>query len=74
MRYMGGHDLTWDLVLIDWPYAYFVDPSRPPIPGTAGALGYKDYGFHARAFLKASAFSLAIIVPAALLMSLAPGG
>ena len=65
---------VWDLVAIDWPYAYFVDPDRPPIPGTAGALGYKDYGFHARAFLKASVFSLAIIVPAGTLISIVPGG
>ena len=36
-------------------------------------VGYKDYGFHARAFLKASAFSLAIIVPAGILISLLPG-
>ena len=63
----------WDLLLIDWPYAYFMDPGRPPIPGTAGAAGYKDYGFHSRAFLKASVFSLALIVPAALLISLVPG-
>ena len=62
----------WDLVLIDVPYAYFVNPHRPPIPGTEGARGYKDYGFHAKAFLKASVFSLAIIVPAALLISLLP--
>lgn len=60
----------WDLVAIDWPYAYFVDPLRPPIPGTAGAKGYKNYGFHARAFVKASVLSLAIIVPAALLIFL----
>jgi len=59
----------WDLVLIDWPYAYFVDPDRPPIPGTEGARGYKDYGFHFRSFLKASVFSLAILVPAALLIA-----
>jgi len=59
-----------DLLLMDWPYAYFVDPSRPPIPGTAGARGYKDYGFHARAFVKAAVFSLAVIVPAALVISL----
>jgi hypothetical protein len=63
---------VWDLVAIDWPYAYLVDPARPPIPGTAGARGYKDYGFHARAFLKASVFSLAIIVPAGALISLSP--
>jgi hypothetical protein len=63
-----------DLLLIDWPYAYFVDPERPPIAGTAGARGYKDYAFHARAFLKASVFSLAIIVPAAFVISLTPSG
>lgn len=62
----------WDLALIDWPYAYFVNPDRPPIPGTAGARGYKDYAFHAWAFLKASTFSLALIVPAALLISMLP--
>ena len=47
---------AWDLVGIDWPYAYCMDPDRPPIPGTAGAHGYKDHTFHARAFLKASVF------------------
>ncbi len=61
---------AWDLVGIDWPYAYWVDPGRPPIPGTEGAAGYKDYGFHARAFLKASVFGLAIIVPAGAAVSL----
>jgi hypothetical protein len=59
----------WDLIAIDWPYAYFVNPARPPIPGSAGARGYKDYAFHARAFLKASVFGLAIILPAALAVS-----
>jgi hypothetical protein len=53
-------------------YAYFVDPSRPPIPGTNGARGYKDYRFHARAFVKASVFSLAIIAPAGILIALTP--
>ena len=62
----------WDLVGIDWPYAYFVDPARPPIPGTAGARGYKDYAFHARAFVKASVFGLAFIVPASLAISRLP--
>ena len=65
---------AWDLVAIDWPYAYFVDPRRPPIPGTEGAAGYKDYGFHFRAFLKASVFGLAVIIPAAALIALLPGG
>lgn len=59
----------WDLVAIDWPYAYVVDPERPPIAGTAGARGYKDYGFHFRMFLKAAVLSLAIILPMALLIT-----
>ena len=63
----------WDLVAIDWPYAFFMNPNRPPIPGTAGARGYKDYGFHARAFAKASLFSLAIVMPAAAVISFLPG-
>lgn len=62
----------WDLVGIDWPYAYWVDPCRPPIPGTEGAAGYKDYRFHARAFVKASVFSLAIILPAGIAVSFIP--
>lgn len=56
----------WDLVVIDWGYARWMDPERPPIPGTAGAAGWKDYGFHARACLKASVLGLGIIVPLAL--------
>lgn len=63
---------VWDLLVIDWPYAYWVNPDRPPIPGTEGAAGYKDYGFHAKAFLKASVFSLAIIVPAGIAISFMP--
>ena len=59
----------WDLVAIDWPYAWFVNPARPPIPGTEGAAGYKDYGFHARAFVKASVFSLSLLAPAAALIA-----
>jgi hypothetical protein len=65
---------VWDLVAIDWPYAYLLDTSRPPIPGTEGAQGYKDYKFHARAFLKASVFSLVIIVPVAALIARSQGG
>jgi hypothetical protein len=65
---------VWDLVVMDWPYAYLVDPGRPPIPGTRGARGYKDYGFHFRAFLKASVLGLVVVVPAAFVISLLPGG
>jgi hypothetical protein len=66
--------IVWDLVVMDWPYAYLMNPGRPPIPGTRGARGYKDYGFHFRAFLKASVLGLAVVVPAAFVISLLPGG
>lgn len=59
----------WDLVGIDWPYAWIVDPAHPPIAGTENAPGWKDYAFHARAFAKASVFGLAIIVPAAAIIA-----
>lgn len=60
---------VWDLVVIDWLYAFWMDPEHPPIPGTAGARGYKNYGFHARAFVKASVLSLVVLVPAAALLA-----
>ena len=42
----------WDLVVIDWLGSLLVDPQNPPIAGTAGAKGYRDYAFHFYAFLR----------------------
>jgi len=42
----------WDLVVIDWLGSLLIDPNNPPIAGTAGAKGYRDYAFHFYAFLK----------------------
>lgn len=42
----------WDLIVIDWLGFMLVDPQNPPIPGTEGAAGYRDYAFHFYAFLK----------------------
>lgn len=61
----------WDLVVIDWGYTALVNPAHPPIPGTAGAAGYKNYRFHLFSSLKASVFSLIVIIPAAALISMA---
>src|SRR5690606_6274766 len=36
----------WDLLIIDFGYALLMDPKSPPIAGTAGAKGYKDFRFH----------------------------
>jgi hypothetical protein len=42
----------WDLVVIDWIGFWLIDPQNPPIPGTEGAAGYRDYAFHFYAFLR----------------------
>ncbi len=36
----------WDLLVIDFGHILFINPQHPPIPGTQGAKGYQDYGFH----------------------------
>ncbi len=41
-----------DLVVIDWWILCFLTPQFLVAPGTEGHPGYKDYGFHFRAFLK----------------------
>lgn len=48
----------WDLVVIDWLGSLLVDPQNPPIAGTEGAKGYRDYAFHFKAFLKGCALGL----------------
>jgi hypothetical protein len=62
---------VWDLLVLDWIGFLFVDPANPPIPGTAGAKGYRDYLFHFVGFLKGSAMGVVIAaVPAGLAMLL----
>ncbi len=42
----------WDLIVLDWIGFSLIDPQNPPIPGTEGAHGYRNYAFHFYAFLK----------------------
>jgi hypothetical protein len=42
-----------DLVIMDWLILNTWTPKRLTFPGTKGFAGYKDYGFHGRAHLKA---------------------
>lgn len=56
---------VWDFAVIDCVYAVAVDPARPPIPGTEGAAGWKDVGFHFRALVKALAMTAVFAAPAA---------
>jgi hypothetical protein len=45
---------TFDLLVIDWGGMLLIDPQRPPFPGTEGAKGYRDFGFHLRGWVKGS--------------------
>lgn len=59
-----------DFVVIDVLHAaVFIDPASPPIPGTARAKGWTDYGFHFRSFVKAMVMSAAFVVPAAFVLA-----
>ena len=40
-----------DLVVLDWLWFVWIQPDFIVLPGTEGLEGYKDYGFHFRAFL-----------------------
>lgn len=42
----------WDLIVLDWIGFSLTDPNNPPIPGTEGAAGYRNYMFHFVGFLK----------------------
>ncbi len=41
-----------DLLVLDWLIFMTMRPKIVVLPGTEGAQGYRDYGFHFRAFLK----------------------
>ena len=55
----------WDWLIIDWGYLLFVNPAKPPIPGTEGARGYRDYAFHFYGFLKGSVGGIVLALPPA---------
>ncbi|UYN90236.1 MAG: hypothetical protein KIT08_03120 [Anaerolineales bacterium] len=44
---------TFDLVVIDWLLLNTITPKQFVYPGTEGFAGYKAYGFHGRAHLRA---------------------
>jgi hypothetical protein len=53
-----------DLLIIDWLVVGLLQPKFVIVPGTEGMAGYRDYAFHARAFVKGSIamFALSLIV------------
>ena len=58
----------WDLVVMDWiGMRLFVNPQKPPFPGSEGAAGWRDDAFHFRGFLKGCVIGLVMMLPVALL-------
>ena len=47
-----------DLLVLDWLIFVTIQPRIIVLPGTEGMEGYRDYGFHFRAFLKGVVGSL----------------
>ncbi len=45
---------VFDLAVIDWCGTLLIDPMNPPLAGTEGAKGYRDFMFHFIGFLKGS--------------------
>jgi hypothetical protein len=58
----------WDLIAIDGIAMLLIDPNHPPIPGTEGATGWKNYHFHFRAFLRAVLMSAIFVVPVSVIL------
>ena len=54
-----------DLLVLDWLLFIAIRPRLVILPGTEGSKGYKDYGFHLRAFFKGTIGSLLISAIAA---------
>ena len=49
-----------DLLILDWLVFNTLKPGFVVLPGTEGARGYSDYGFHFKAFLKGVAGALVV--------------
>ncbi len=47
-----------DLLIIDWLVFVTLQPKFIILPGTKGMAGYKDYGFHFKAFLRGTVLCL----------------
>lgn len=59
----------WDFLVIDCGSILLIDSQHPPIPGTEGAKGWNDYGFHFRALLRAILMSALFVVPCSAILS-----
>lgn len=62
-----------DLLIIDWLIFNTIKPRFIVLPGTEGMAGYRNYGFHFRAFLKGTAGALIASAVIAILVVLVEG-
>jgi len=55
-----------DLLVLDWLIFVTIRPGIVVLPGTEDAEGYRDYGFHFRAFLKGvvGSFTASLVIAA----------
>ena len=60
----------WDLIVIDGIAMLIIDRDRPPIEGTGGAKGWRNYAFHIGAFGKAVVMSAIFVVPVSAILYL----
>lgn len=60
----------FDLVVLDWGGMMLIDPQNPPLAGTAGAKGYRDFTFHLIGFIKGSVMGIvfALIIAGAIFL------
>ena len=59
----------WDLIIIDGGAMLLIDPNNPPIPGTEGAAGWRNFNFHFRSFVRAVLMSAVFVVPVSVILS-----
>jgi hypothetical protein len=60
----------WDLLMIDGIAMLLINPDHPPIRGTEGAKGWRNYTFHIKSFCKAVVMSAIFVVPASAILYL----
>jgi hypothetical protein len=63
----------WDLLIIDGIAMLLINQDNPPIQGTEGAKGWRDYTFHIKSFCKAVVMSAIFVVPVSAILYLIQG-
>lgn len=54
---------AWDFLVIDGLAMLLTNPLHPPIRGTENAIGWRDYAFHFKSFIRAVMMSAIFVLP-----------